>query len=45
MKKVVSIVLACCILISVFAAAANAQTKGDDAAVAAESDKLDPSVV
>ena len=45
MKKVFAIILACCMLISVFAAAANAQTKGSDLAVAAEGDKLDPSVV
>lgn len=47
MKKVVAILLACCMFISVFAASANAETKSGnpDAALGAVADKLDQSVI
>ena len=51
MKKAVAIILACCMLISVFTAAVNAQTNEEAyydelyAAVGAVADKLDPSVI
>ncbi len=47
MKKVVAILLACCMLISVFAASANAETKSGnpDADLAAVADKLDSDVI
>ena len=47
MKKVISIILACCMILLVFAASANAETvsSNPDATLAAVSDKLDSDVI